>query len=212
MSLAPTDCSRLVDLHNACAERLVRVMTRRFPSFCPGRIEDAVASAFADVLARKELLEGLARASDDEAYRLLYQITWRQIRGQWRRRSYRAETDMEGCGAELLTSEAHLSSPEAALSATELSEIVVELVRDAAESVSDRHRERLFLALLDRFYGGLSDTEAADRHEVPREYVNRGKSLVRRALDVKYAERGLQRQVMARPARSRRASQACAPA
>ena len=180
MRLSEDATTRLMNLLQPRTGPLEGALQRRFPSICRGRVEDAVASALADLCGRPELVASLLSISEAEATGRLFVMAWRHLRGQWRRKSYQLEDALDEL--ELPPTWEEARSPEAAMMAWELQERVRALVAEAAAQCGGASSDRVAEALCARLFDGLSDVEAARRYGVRREYVNRGKRMVLEAL------------------------------
>lgn len=170
-------------LHQLLARPLERTLSRRYSGVCRGRIEDAVAAAFAELCANHTLWAGFAPGDDHGAWRLLYLLAWRQLRGQCRLRSFRAEVGMLELLAANTATVASGPSPEQSASASELDAWVRRLIVEAARCCGGRRPEPLEQALLERIFEERTDVEVAARHGVPREYVGRGRGWLARAIE-----------------------------
>lgn len=181
---SPHDLQRL---HQRHATALVRALARRFPAVCEGRVEDAVATAFLQLCARPELWATFSSGDDHGAWRVLFLLAWRDLRGQCRRRSYQAEGGTLDLPAANRAGAGAGASPEEELRASELDARVRALVVEAARRCGGRRSGPLERALLERIYEERSDGEAASRHGLPREYVCRGRGHVARGLSLSLA-------------------------
>lgn len=154
---------------------LVRVLQRRYPTTCSGRVEDAVEDAFAAALANPALGARLCAASERESWGLLYKIAWRGLRGQRRRRGFQDECPLADPELEQASPTWREHSPEAAALTSDMARRVLTLIPGAAATHGKSQVDRVALALRARLEDGLDDGEAARAFGVPREYVNRAK-------------------------------------
>lgn len=171
----PSSSPRFTALYRKHQASLVCTLQGRYRSTCPGRVEDAVEDAFTAVLASPSLGARLNTADERESWRLLYQIAWRGLRGQRRRRAFHDERPLGDEELELASPAWREHSPESAAITADLSRRVLTLIPGAAMAHGKGHADRVALALRARLEDGLDDGEAARAFGVPREYVNRAK-------------------------------------
>lgn len=180
--MTPRPVDRISALLQLLGVRLRATLRQDFPHFCPGRLEDAVSQAFAEVWARPSMLQAVTVADDDAAFQILYSIAWREARGQWRRKAYKSECSISAMEESGWTAPADELDPEDVLETAQFMERIEALVDEAAQRFGHRQATALSAALRARIFEEMSDVEAAARHGVPREYVNRSKRWMQAAL------------------------------
>jgi len=167
----------LAELYTLAVPWLQRYVQRHFPRACDSLCEDAVQDAFLAAVEHPErftaawLDGGLKRVEG-----LCRTIAWRAARGRLARSCYRREL---GGDAWLLAGQHQPPGQELVVEALlNLDRIVDEAVQRHAPA----NAEKVRLALVDRMQNGLTDTAVAERHGVRREYINRSRRDVERAL------------------------------
>ena len=155
-------------LYRSRRDTLVRRLRRSFPGVCPATVSDAVADAFLDALERPTGFERSWRERGEAALScLLYQVAWRKLRGHLRKKA----SQHEPLGEQNLSTP---STPEGICRMREAMQHALRLIEQAARRFGGKRHRALRSALQDRLTG-MSDTEAAREHGIPREYVNRAK-------------------------------------
>lgn len=150
---------------------LQRGLHRAFPRADLGLVEDAVASAFEDALERPRSFVATWQRSGHAGLLLLFkQVAWRHLRGHFRKKSSQCEIASLHAARE----PDHVVTPFVIAVGRETQARIEALIAQAALLFGGRRAHALALALHARLEGS-SDTEAARRHRVPREYVNRAK-------------------------------------
>jgi len=149
---------------------LIAYLSRRFPRVDRDRIADAVSDAYVAACAEPARFEAAGRqGGDSDVVRLLRTASWRALRGWYRRSSTKAEVTRP----RLPERSTPIDLEQRVVARQELADIR-RLVGHAARKTCSAHRDALEAALTDRLAGD-SDAEAARRHGVPREYVNRAR-------------------------------------
>jgi len=166
------------ELYNERLDSLVSWCNGRFPRMCRSRAEDAVHNAFVAVLACPETFEkGLAARGPAELERLVRTVAWRELRGQWRRKSYQSEVPLVAVCAP----HTHTTPYDVTVANELLTE--VELLADEAAVIFGGNRSRALRdALRARVSTGNSDSGIAREHGVPREYLSKAKNWMKRQL------------------------------
>lgn len=148
-----------------------------FPRMCASHIQDAVQEVYLSAL---EHPERFARAWEEGGWSrvegLCKVIAWRSARGRWKRHS----THRELGGDALRAHPGATLPPQPVVAAYHLhleATLEAALHRAAPACVAQTRA-----AVLDRFHSGDSDTAVARRHGIRREYLNRVKREVQRAL------------------------------
>lgn len=147
--------------------RMQRYLRSRFPGVPPEQLEDAVQAVFVDMLEKPEPFLRALRQGESRWRGLAYTAAWRVVRGELRRHS--AWRELGGLAVES-------GSGGAGQEAWVLLCVdVPRAIADAARACSASHHAPLYNALVDVMVHGHTDTAAAKRHGVPREYVNRAR-------------------------------------
>ena len=166
------ECS-LTDAYKKYRIQLCGFIRRRFPGFGPGRVEDIVSATFEAVMQHPERLDAAwQQGGTARSYGLLKVIAWRQARNLYRRASFRRE---------LLTDETTGLEPGANNGLdvwVHVHRSLPKAIEQASSTVCPRRVEALQQALEDKIASGDTDTAVAQRHQLPREYVNRAKNLL----------------------------------
>ncbi|MCG8418431.1 MAG: hypothetical protein MJE77_10855 [Proteobacteria bacterium] len=158
---------------------VVAWLQRKFPGTPHANVQDAVADAFTEALARPSSFHDAWRAGGDPALiRLIRQAAWRHLRGYWRKKSTRHELLSR---TQEFDEPSHCLTPLVEASSQQILAHTLRLVDAAAVRFGGKHSRKLRSALHTRLIGN-SDTEAARACGVPREYVNRAKRWIRSQL------------------------------
>lgn len=161
-------------LHAETLELLVPRLASCFPNLCESHSDDALSEAWRVLCEDEANTEAVWRAGGRAAVmKLLFKIAWRYLRGLCRRASYLRELPLGPVESKLI------GVDEAGLILTHQ---VMALITRAARGFGPERAPGLQLALEDRVLGGYTDTEAAARHDVRREYLNRARRSVGEAL------------------------------
>lgn len=141
----------------------------RFPGASVQDVDDAIGDAFVDLVGRP--LEWRSQAAFGA---LLRMVAWRALRARTRRSAHRLEVP-----SETVPEQAALGCLVSALGAERE---VGRLIEQAAAQHGASRPDSLRRALHHRIYEGCTDTEAAERAGIRREYVNRAVATIRQAL------------------------------
>lgn len=149
---------------------LLRHVRASFPGLCWGHAEDAVSAVgLALVMNPTTFLLVHDPQNPKKLHGLFKRVAWRAARGTTRRRSFNAELGFM-----------HEDDVNMGYDGTQHTEVSVKrdlprMVSTVAEDISPPKAERLGDALQDQLVNGGTDGEVAERHDVPREYVCRGR-------------------------------------
>lgn len=173
-SLPPT----LIDVHQLATAALRLRMAlcasarRSFPRMPSHAVDDAFAALLHDLVARPERYHAAAQRGHFEA--LCATVVRRALRGEWRRKAWRAAdplpTEGERGGAELADAR---PSVEEHLARARAPALTAGLIQRAARHSCRRRAEAVAEALTDFLHGEDPMSEVALRHGVPREYLSR---------------------------------------
>lgn len=162
-------CTRAPDVH--------RYVAIRFPRLSEDQVGDAVSDAFEVLIRQPALVEGALREGGDRALAaLLRVIAWRFARATTRRACYGRELSLDGS----LPATGY-QEPDQEFLAHVLHNLEGALA-EAVEGVSCSRPQALAAAVMDRMLCPITDEEAALRHGVRREQVNRARACVARTM------------------------------
>lgn len=151
---------------------LTRRLKRHFPGLGTERVEDAMQTATAELLASPTALPtAWARGGVVEIHRVLVVASWRAclraLRGPRATRELLLDAEPEV---------PYAVTPEALLLAKEVEEVVEREMRRAARRYGGRKATQLEAALDARLGSAETDTQIAATFGVPRETLNRAKN------------------------------------
>ena len=151
---------------------LIDWLQRQFPRTSHALVQDAVADVFTEALESPDRFRrALDQGGRGELIRMIRVVAWRGLRGHHRRKSTRCELlGQEG----VATEPCDPVTPLRVLSGKQELARTLSLVEQAALRFGGTRPNALRAALRARV-AGVSDSEAARAHGVPREYVNRAK-------------------------------------
>jgi DNA-directed RNA polymerase specialized sigma24 family protein len=149
---------------------LLNYLCAHFPRTDPEHLRDALQDAFLDALERPHAFErAFASGGEANLFGLMRCVAWRKAR---RATQVRPHAPLEAL--------AERAQPAGQALATTLALRVETAVRDAVQRFGHGQKACLRQALEYRIASGCTDTEAAERFNIPREYVNRAFRHVRR--------------------------------
>lgn len=155
--------------------KLLRHVQRSFPGLCCGHAEDAVSAVSEDVLTHPATYEQVHDPQNpNKLYGMFKCVAWCAARGTVRRRSFSAERGL------LHEEEVQVGYDGTQHLSLALSRDLIRLVYAVAYEISPRRANDLAIAVLDLLANGGTDGEVAERHNLPREYLNRAKRRVLR--------------------------------
>lgn len=142
-----------------------------FPRASGPDLDDAVQHAFLEAIEHTDAFNDALEVDGDQGLRWLVMVAWRFLRGEFRRLGVKMRADLPD----------HDAFPDARPSAVTVLESREAL--DRVETLLDRAaalhgpacQQGLRDALLARICEEDTDANAARRHGVPREYVNRAR-------------------------------------
>jgi DNA-directed RNA polymerase specialized sigma24 family protein len=167
----------LAELYALAVPWLRRYVQHHFPRACGSICEDAVQDAFLVAVEHPERFTaawtegGLSRVDG-----LCRTIAWRAARGRLARSCNRREI-----GGDALLIAGLRQAPGQELVA-EARLHLDRIIDQAARRHAPTNPAGLRLALVDRMRSGESDTAVAERHGIRREYINRSRREIERAL------------------------------
>lgn len=171
--LTPSPLNPVLNAFIAARPRLLRHVQRSFPGLCCGHAEDAVSAvSLAMVMNPTTFLLVYDPKNPKKLFGLLKRVAWRAARGTVRRRSFSAERGF------VHEDDVSLGLEAAQTLSLALRRDLERIVREAAQETSPPQSDRISAAVLDQLHGGGTDGEVAERHKLPREYLNRAKQRV----------------------------------